>query len=118
MHFLSVRIDTFDGEVAWLPLQKPMEEYQKFNMIKWLKEQHKRKVKYDNLGAIGAGSDLFDWIPGIANEPDFSTLFCSEMVAAALQIAGAIDNSLNPSEMTPADILKLKCFEKQVVIRS
>ncbi len=116
MHFLSRRIESYAGNAWWLPLKEKMAEYQEFNMQKWLRNVHESRVKYDAVGAIGAGEDLFDWIPGIENEPDFSSLFCSELVAKALQVAGVISEDINPSEQTPADIAKFGCVAEPVAL--
>lgn len=114
MHFLSKRLGSYNGDAWWIPLKKELEPHQAYNMQKWLRQKHGGRIKYDALQAIGAGADLFDWIPGIANEPDFSSLFCSELVTRALQIAGVVDDEINASEQTPADVANYECFENEV----
>ena len=55
-------------------------------------EQHEReliKAAYDG--------------PGGRNHPDLSSIFCSELVAAAYQHIGLIDPDIPPNEFTPGD---------------
>lgn len=55
-------------------------------------EQHERellKAAYDG--------------PGGRNHPDLSSIFCSELVAAAYQHIGLIDSDIPPNEFTPGD---------------
>lgn len=110
MHFLSHRLQSYDGSAWWVPLRKGLSKGAEFNMQKWLRGKHHERTTYDSFQAIGAGVDLFDWFPGLENERDFSSLFCSELVVKALQIAGIIDCHINPSEQTPADVVKMDCF--------
>ena len=116
MHFLSRRIETYNGEICWFGLQEKLTEAEAFAMQSWLREVHSKRVRYDALQAIGAGADLLDWIPGIENDEDFASLFCSELVGRALQIAGRVCPSLNSSEMTPADIIGQGCFSEMIQI--
>ena len=117
LQFLSQRLDTYDGE-AWIyPLKDEIKSVWLTNMLVWLTDVHTKKIDYDSFQAIGAGLDLFDMIPGIEMEPDFSSLFCSELVSKALKIAGVICDEINTSEQTPADICDYSCFEKPIKIK-
>ncbi len=78
-------------------------------MIKWLTDAHGKRVPYDMMQAMGAGIDIWDYI-GVRNDREFSEVFCSEMVAKALQVGGAVDSHLNPSEATPADVCLFDCY--------
>jgi hypothetical protein len=44
-------------------------------------------------------------------------LFCSELVTCALQLAGVVDETLNPSAQTPADVMEFSCFQEPVLIQ-
>ncbi len=110
MHFLSRRLETYDGSAWWLPLKELLPPYAVFNLQSWLREKRLEHVPYDKMQVLGAGMDFFDWIPGLANEKDFSSLFCSELVTKALQIAGVVNDNINPSEQTPADVVAMGCF--------
>lgn len=114
MHFLSKRLESYDGSAWWLPLQEELLPHQTHNIQSWLRQIHNEKVKYDAIQALGAGMDFFDWFPGIENEKDFSSLFCSELVTKALQVAGLIDDNINASEQTPADVAGFDCFSDAV----
>jgi len=105
IHFLSQRLDTYDGDCWWTPLISDLPS--NVEMVAWLRETHAKRVPYDTCQALGAGMDLFDSL-GLRNDPDFEKLFCSELVARALQIGGALPSSpqiLNTSELTPQDLI-------------
>jgi hypothetical protein len=117
MHWLSKRIDMYNGSVSWLGLKNPINPVKKAEMEAWLRETHNNKVPYDHVQIYNAAIDWFDEL-GLSNQPEFSTLFCSELVAKALKIAGVIDPSINPSEQTPDDVIKYPCFKDAVVLKA
>jgi hypothetical protein len=116
MHWLSKRIESYNGSVYWLQLNTPLAPENKAKMEAWLRDTHNQKVPYDYLQIYGAAIDWFDQV-GWTSREDFSTLFCSELVAKALRIAGVIDPNLNPSEKTPDDVVKFPCFGEPVVLK-
>lgn len=113
---LSSRINSNEGQVYWQKLNVSIGADAEDKMLNWLLSAHAKKVPYDTIQAIGAGVDLLDWMPGIENEPDFSSLFCSELVCKALQLADVVCQSLNPSEQTPADVVSYGCLDERVQI--
>lgn len=117
IHFLSKKLEVYNGKAWWLPLKELLPHYAAFNMQLWLRQTRTKRVNYDVIGAIQAGVDLLEWIPGIHNEPDFSSLFCSELVTKALQVAGVIADDINPSEQTPADVVKFGCFGGELRVK-
>lgn len=102
MQMLSQRMDMYEGQVYWQPLKTKLSDARQARMLSWLYCAWAAKIKYDTKGAIRAGIDLL----GLEKEPDFSTLFCSEMVAEAYRLAGLLPESYNASEATPADVVK------------
>jgi len=107
IHRLSQRIDSYDGEAWWWPLpERHHETPGKERMIAWLLQTHAKRVKYDSWQAIGAGVDFWDAFGG-RNNPDFSLLFCSELVLKGFQEWGLLDPALNPSEEAPGDCFSL-----------
>ncbi|MGD8931607.1 MAG: hypothetical protein PVI52_03485, partial [Chromatiales bacterium] len=44
------------------------------------------------------------------NSEDFSKFFCSELVAAGLEMAGAV-GAVNASEVTPIDLCRWKIYQ-------
>lgn len=115
MQWLSQRLDAYDGDVWWGQVLESFPVDKLHNMTRWIRQRHVQRTPYDAIQAMGAGMDLFDWIPGVANDPDFSSLFCSEYVMRAWQIAGLVDDTVNPSEMTPADVMALPFVEAHVL---
>ncbi len=111
MQWLSQRLDAYDGQAWWGQVTTPLNWDRKEDMTRWIRRKHTERTPYDAIQAIGAGVDWFDWIPFMENEPDFSSLFCSEYVMRAWQIAGLVDGTVNPSEMTPADVMALPFVE-------
>jgi hypothetical protein len=116
MHLLSQRLDAYWGSAWWVALREPLEPEGLDRMTSWLRQTHCRRAPYDTLQAIGAGMDLLDAF-GLANERDFDALFCSELVGCALQLAGVLPDTLNPSELTPGDLVALPCFEQPVLLK-
>lgn len=116
IHFLSKRLESYEGEAWWFPLKSPLNNSKSIEMQNWLRTKHSEKIPYDSFQAIGAGADLFDMILGIENEQDFASLFCSELVTKALQVGGVVPDVLNPSELTPQDVVRFDCFDDAVAL--
>jgi len=115
-HALSNRLKAYDGQVYWHKLNTPIHAPDEDDMLNWLYSVHEEGVPYDTLQALGSAMDVFDWIPGMENKEDFSSLFCSEMVCNALKLARVVDYKLNASEQTPADVVNYPCLEERVQI--
>lgn len=110
---LSDRLDTYDGEIWWLPLHSDVRKrLNSATFYNWL--LHQERKPYDATQAVKSALDLLDNLPGVGlatrNEEDFSRFFCSELVAAGLEAGGAI-SSLNASEVTPNDLCKFNIYE-------
>lgn len=114
VHFLGQILKRYDGEVFWCQLNQDISEDNQKSMETWLSKKHAEKTPYDNCQVMGAGLDIFDAV-GIGNNcPDFSKLFCSEMIAKAYKTGGLWDG--NPSEVTPADIMEWDILESPIRI--
>ena len=108
MHWLSQRLRNYPGEAYWLPLKEAVLQEKIPSMLHWLRTIHKNHVAYDSLQAVGSALDVID-IFGLRNKRGYHTLFCSELVARALQIAGKVPEEINPSECTPQDVVEFSC---------
>lgn len=113
--FLSDRLASYDGQAYWYKLKPALDSKRQLFMLQWLSDKHGKKVPYDTLQAIGSAADKLDFL-GFENEPDFSSLFCSELVCKGLQIAGVVDENINPSEQTPADVVSYSILDDRVQI--
>lgn len=110
---LSDRLDTYDGEIWWLPLKediwKGMDKKKFYDFL-----IHQERKEYDMPQAIKSALDAFDQVPVLGSAThsveDFSRFFCSELVAAGLEAAGAISH-INASEVTPIDLCSFSLFE-------
>ncbi len=112
----SDRLD-YEGEVWWLPLKKEIREasFNQNKFFNFLFNQAKDRKPYDTPQAIKSALDALDNLPfGIHgpayNKEDFSKFFCSELVSAGLEIAGAV-GSVNASEVTPIDLCRWNIYE-------
>lgn len=110
---LSDRLDTYDGEIWWLPIKKDIDD--KMDKKKFYDFLiHQQRKEYDFPQAIKSALDALDRVPIIGrtthNQEDFSRFFCSELVAAALEVAGAIKD-VNASEVTPIDLCTFALYE-------
>ncbi len=111
---LSDRLKTYDGELWWLPLSDKarakldLPTFYNFCL-------HQEGKPYDTPQALKSALDALDNVPLIGgathNVEDFSKFFCSELVAAALEAAGAI-KKINASEVTPIDLCKFSLYKR------
>jgi len=103
---LSQRIAEASGSVYVLHLASTYRLGVSFPVLEmWAWEQRRNRIKYDFWGAMKSGLRLFR-----ASE-DFKHLFCSEYVAAAHRGAGGLPDNVNPSEVTPMDMCRLRMYE-------
>lgn len=116
---ISDRLAHYDGDIWWLPLHgdaRQMLDDNKKAFFDFLFAQQNKD--YDIWQLFGSAVDATDNLPLLKklslNDPDFSSWFCSELVAAALQEAGIV-KKLNASEVTPIDICRFNIFAEQYV---
>lgn len=118
MHWLAQRLTMYEGAAWWVPVTAPFPPGGRDAMIAWARETHARRVPYDLAQALGAGLDFLErLVPGLANEPDFSALFCSELVARLLQLGGVLAPELNPSELQPWEVVGQPCCGPPALIK-
>ena len=115
INWLSRDLDLYNGKVWWVPLKQPLAPDKLVEMQSWLRQTYNERKPFDTVQALGSGFDLLDRL-GLVNPPDLSRLFCSELVTKALQIAGVVDPSLDPSEQTPGDVVKFPCFVQNPIL--
>ena len=109
---LSDRVDLYRGEMWWLPLSPEARANLKpKKFFDWC--LHQKRKKYDVPQAIKSSLDNLDKVsligPTTHNVEDFSKFFCSELVAAALEKGGVIQQ-INASEVTPIDLCMFNLF--------
>ncbi|NJR40906.1 MAG: hypothetical protein HC781_21305 [Leptolyngbyaceae cyanobacterium CSU_1_4] len=114
--WLFNRLAQYPGQAWWTPLKTPLTLEGIARLQVWLQTMESQEIPYDFIQAIGAGMAQVEPLQ-VRNTPDFSALFCSELVTRALQIAGAIDETLNPSEQTAADVMRFPCFKQPRLIQ-
>ena len=113
----SDRLDTYEGELWWLPLSKKTRKtFNQKEFYNFLFKQARLRKEYDMPQAIKSALDALDNLPfGVHgpgyNKEDFSKFFCSELVSAGLEISGAID-TVNASEVTPIDLCRWNIYKK------
>lgn len=113
---LSQRLDSYEGQAYYYELKTVVDDFRKNTMYNWLMSKHASRTPYDSVQALGSAIDLLDNM-GFENKPDFSSLFCSEMVAKVLQLGDFLPCTINPSEQTPADVIAYDCFKERVQIK-
>jgi hypothetical protein len=114
---LSDRFQIYPGEIWWLPLRQEIwqKKFDRKAFYNFLFNQARERKGYDMPQAIKSALDALEQLPfGIQgpghNSEDFSRFFCSELVAAGLEIAGAVP-AINASEVTPIDLCRWNIFE-------
>ncbi len=98
---LSERLDTYEGEIWWLPLNDGLrsDNFDSVRFYNFLFNQVQDPKGYDVPQALKAAVGLH----GLGyNREDFSRFFCSELVAG-LEKAGTV-GTVNASEVTPIDL--------------
>ncbi len=107
----------YTGELWWLPLREEIREgsFDQKKFFDFLFNQAKLRKPYDLPQAIKAALDALDNLPfGLHgpgyNQEDFNKFFCSELVAAGLEIGGAV-GEINTAEVTPIDLCRWSIYQ-------
>ena len=103
---MSERLEGYDGNIWWLPV---FVNFDRKKFVGFCLNQVGKK--YDAPQAIGSA---IDFLPD--QQEDLDKLYCSELVAAALENAGILEN-INASEMTPADVVNFDIYKAPVQIK-
>ena len=97
---LSERLDNFDGEVAVRFLQGDLSPESKLALKKL--RDHLRGRPYEQ-SKVELVNSLMDMIGIEENKEDFSSVFCSELIAEGLQVMGVMSTDAPANEFTPRD---------------
>lgn len=80
-HFLDNRINNYHGKVWVYPLVNKLRPLANARLEHFLCDQLGKT--YDYIGAIRAGGLGFSWIESLLHSENLSSIFCSELCAAA-----------------------------------
>ncbi|MBD3883183.1 hypothetical protein IFO70_15565 [Phormidium tenue FACHB-886] len=116
MQWLSQRLATYDGKLWWSPLKTPLSAEAITAMQTWLRHMEAQQIPYDFTQAIEVGVAAFTHTT-LKHLADYSALFCSELVTVALQLAGVLDQEINASAQTPADVMQFPCLQPPIAIQ-
>lgn len=83
---LEDRLDGYGGKVWHYPLHRPLYSHEEFRLNRFLISQV--GTPYDREGAIASGGFLWSWYKSLLHDEDISSLFCSELCAAAHNYVG------------------------------
>ncbi|MDJ0615731.1 MAG: hypothetical protein QNJ63_03120 [Calothrix sp. MO_192.B10] len=101
---------------AWcIPLKEALSSESIHRMQNWLWNLHHRQVSYSCWKSIGAWLKINRYLVN-SDHQSIKRLFCSELVTQALQIAGAIDNSILACQQTPHEVTTFPCFKSPVLL--
>ncbi len=110
---LSCRLRAYDGEAWWLPLgAKARSAFDELAYFDWVYAQDGKP--YDLLGAVATILEDYPLL-GRAVIEDFSALFCSELAAGALEVAGVLPAGTNASGVTPIELCRLAIYAPVLV---
>ena len=102
---LSQRIATYEGDIAWRRVRGPRNKGMKTRAAAFMREFAGRPYEQDQLELMRAA---LDGILSPPNQPDASSVFCSEMNCMMHRRVGIqVDNGEPPNEFTPADFADL-----------
>lgn len=98
---ISQAIDTYDGEVWWLPLSP--ESRGRFDVFRFeaFADEHLGKP-YDDFQCLLE--------PLSVNSEDFDKFFCSEFGAGALKAAGVLPTRVNASRTNPKEMCSFSIY--------
>ena len=103
---MSSRLNNYEGKVWVRPILGPRTHKQKKAAMDFMREFHGRPYEKNQIELVRSAVDL----PGIRfmkNEPDASSVFCSELTALMLRHVGIMNHNGEPAnEFTPADFSK------------
>ncbi len=116
----SKLLENYPGKVWWLPLGERQREKIKENIELFNDWMLRQKGKdFDFKQATQSVFDIFDSFPFLKEatyaEEDFSKFFCSELVAAGLELCGVLQK-LNASEVTPIDLCMFNIYADYYVL--
>ena len=121
VHWLSHWLAAYKacGRAWWFPLQQKLSHDRIAQMQSWLWHLYGNQIPFACRKSVGAWLATNKYLKAEAKEqssPNSAGLFCSELVTAALQVAGIIDSKLNPAAQTPKDLMNLECFQEPTLI--
>ncbi len=111
VNYFSNSIPFYKGDIWIARLSSEIRTEKRLDVEKtdqFLMDQVGKRFDYEQMKK--AGLDFFDRIGITKNKEKSDKFFCSELVAAALKNAGILPQSVNTSEISPADIIKLRIF--------
>lgn len=98
---LSQRISTYDGDlIAWRPVDAPRDDKATTAALRVRDEFAGTPYEENRLELLRSALDRFTFKE---NQPDTSSLFCSELAAILWMRMGWMKEGVSPNEYTPAD---------------
>lgn len=107
---LSTRLDGYDGAVWWLPLSSPARDRLDVQKMQGWLESHNLK-RYDGWQCFRAGFRALFGRNIFRVKESYKKFFCSELVAGALGVGGALLGDRNPSTITPSDLARFRVYD-------
>ena len=101
---LCDRVEAVNAELFHLPLAMPLSPEAAAKATIFMEQAYVRDPPFDYSSMYLAGEDCFDSCGAEAPANDDAKFFCAEFVAMTLREAGAMPQTVNASEVTPADI--------------
>lgn len=107
--YFSNSIPFYKGDIWIARLDEEIRKRADIEKMKsFLLQQVGKGYDYHNMPK--AGLDLLDRIGITRTKENWSKMFCSELVAAGLKVAGVLPENTNTGELSPIDIIRLKIF--------
>ena len=113
----SETLREYDGEIWWLPLGDQMRESEEaFNQQTFadvLEDAEGEEYDLEEAFLAVAVDSVLEWIGLFERDDkeDFEKFFCSELVAMALEKAGAV-GPINASTVTPIDLCRWSIYQE------
>lgn len=97
---LSSRVATYEGEIWVQEVEGPRTNWMERTLAGIIREYHGVPYEESKFELLAAAVDRY---PMFLNEPDCSSIFCSEIGAMVLQGVEIMEKGTSPNEFTPDD---------------
>jgi hypothetical protein len=110
----SERIAEYGGSVWWLPLSDDTRQRTRWDrFVTFLRLYETNQIPYDYRQCLRMAWAPLTHVPGLGflrNHEDLSKVYCSELVAAALEFSDGLPPGYNCSDVSPQDLCELGLY--------
>jgi len=107
---LSTRLATYNGNASVYSLEQELSDEEQTILVKSIRADHRKRIKYNYKQAFKAGMDLFDdW--GLEAKGSGIKNICSGWVAKKYMTVKRVDPFINYAEIVPRECVESKYID-------